>query len=261
MTPSPKRPRKHVWHDEEVNHLVDFLHKNSSYQYGLLPGRNPPGKDKGNKVKKSSLFRGIHKSLWPNDSRYTGCDQRIRAKINALHTLYKAELKKMNQTGQGLLYNELQPRSAIKSHRELLKKRLPWWEKWHEMSIDRTDVEPAQVLVSGGYGPELSISDDDETDKSVSPTPQAREELNFDDMLMEENQQQFPASQSSRSVIDLSQDNALGSSLNGRGIPTLEHSRLAAQTDPMIHRQNDLTQSSSMSSMLEHPNRSDDEDV
>lgn len=182
MLPSPKRVCKHVWQDEEVHKLVDFLHKNEHYQYALLPGRNPPGKDTGNKVKKATLFRQIHKTLWPNDSRYTGAEQHLRAKINSLNTTYHAELSKMKQTEQGLLYDQLVPCSNLKTQREHLKQHLLWWETWHEMCINRTEAEPAQVLVSDGYGPELDDSDDN-TDRSKSPAPYTRRDMDLDDAV------------------------------------------------------------------------------
>ena len=162
--------RNHVWSSAEIEQLVDLLHKNPRYQIALLPGRNTKEQEKGQKVSKSTLCRQIFTEIFGPDEQPNV--QRIKTKITTLVRVYTHEMKKLGATGSGLLWDEIEHGSEVSGHCEAVRltvlnivtlcslhqihqertniaKRHPWFERWHEMSVDRPAATPSRLLLAG----------------------------------------------------------------------------------------------------------------
>ncbi|CAD6955249.1 unnamed protein product, partial [Tilletia laevis] len=71
----------------------------------------------------------------------------MRQKIKGLCKTYFRERDKMGKTGQGLLLEEIYD-GQMKTQREHLLKRIPWWEMMQEMMRDRSSSDP-DIVVTG----------------------------------------------------------------------------------------------------------------
>lgn len=242
---SPRRRTSHIWQDIEVEKLVDYLYTQPDKQLVLLPGRNPPGKE-GGKSTRTSYQRQVYRHIWPKHGDNHANAARIRTKIIGLHKIYKTEKAKMDRTGQGLTLDELHSNSSLRSQRERLLERYPWWEKWHLMMMDRPDVEPVSISTGGGYGLE---SEDD------------RESLSFSQsQATQGSQQDRPVgTHTFGGYVDDDSGSEQGNT-NGRGLQTLGQTAEMSSQDPYrsrLHR----TEPSSVGPSQEIEEEGEDEDM
>ncbi|KAE8183967.1 hypothetical protein A4X03_0g7815 [Tilletia caries] len=229
------RPHRQ-WTVEETVHLVRLIKDNPAYQTSFLPGHSKSKLDANLKMKGNTMLRAISKEIFAEDEAKD--PDQIRAKITGLVKKYNSELQAMSETGKGLLLSEMRD-GHVKTQREILLKRVPWWDLMHEMMKDRASSDPDIVVTGAGeidtQGGEAEddedmdesengdSNDDDDDLAGLSQYSRARRLLGHEDNFDELDDDDASVARDSQSFQTPRIGNRSGSSL-----PGLE--RLAAQS-------------------------------
>ncbi|KAK0519481.1 hypothetical protein OC835_007509 [Tilletia horrida] len=150
--------------DKEVA-FVKFVKDNIHYQNLLLPGHllNPDGKlrvDSTGKLSAASVMRAASNEIFPEDEQKTV--EQMKQKWRGIDKIYRRELVTQTKTGQGLLLSEIST-GPMRTLRERIIERVPWWEIYHEMARDRQTSDP-DILVTGAGEQHLRALDEDSDD-------------------------------------------------------------------------------------------------
>jgi hypothetical protein len=228
---------------------VDLLHKNPRYQIALLPGRNTKEQEKGQKVSKSTLCRQIFTEIFGPDEQPNV--QRIKTKITTLVRVYTHELKKLGATGSGLLWDEIEHGSEVSGHCEAVRltvlnivtlcslhqiyqertniaKRLPWFERWHEMSVDRPAATPSRLLLAGTnmeylLNESYSASEANHVQSLNEEAIEVSDEPQDDDDDLNNNNNNNDDDDDEDDIVE-----------HGRDLPSLEAIAARASSDPFV---------------------------
>ncbi|KAL9934372.1 hypothetical protein V8E36_006828 [Tilletia maclaganii] len=157
------------WSSQHEYDFIKMIKDNVEYQAALLPGhkKKVDEEDKeapSTKMSNASILRAISASIFRKADQKTA--PQIRQKLISIIENYNKLLKTETKTGQGMLASEMTAGSSIKTFRESIVERHPWYEILHEMMLDRSPSDPA-ILVTGAGERRTSLDEDITGDNKV----------------------------------------------------------------------------------------------
>ncbi|KAJ1035032.1 hypothetical protein NDA18_000635 [Ustilago nuda] len=134
-----------VWQAQDIEHLVDTIYINESYQCAILPSHHNKANEPANKLCKDTVYRDLSRSVVPARSVDPS---RIKFKVHWLQETYHREKKALSLTGAGTLLRDMDAKNPSYMSRVALSAKYPWFEKMHEMMNKHVLAGPAVLLTT-----------------------------------------------------------------------------------------------------------------
>ncbi|KAJ1035180.1 hypothetical protein NDA18_000776 [Ustilago nuda] len=93
-----------VWQAQDIEHLVDTIYINKSYQHAVLPSPRNKANEPANKLRKDIVYRDLSRSVFPARSVDPSC---IKFKVHWLQETYHWEKKALLLMGAGTLLRDM----------------------------------------------------------------------------------------------------------------------------------------------------------
>ncbi|KAJ1022814.1 hypothetical protein NDA18_005147 [Ustilago nuda] len=129
-----------VWQAQDIEHLVDTIYINESYQCAILPSHHNKANKPTNKLRKDTVYHYLSRSVFPARSVDPS---HIKFKVHWLQETYHREKKALLLTGAGTLLRDMDATNPV-----ALSAKYPWFEKMHEMMNERVLAGPAVLLTT-----------------------------------------------------------------------------------------------------------------
>ncbi|SPO23076.1 uncharacterized protein UTRI_01754 [Ustilago trichophora] len=204
LTPDPKKKSYYHWSDADTARLLEVIFLNDLFARALVPGRTPGSATRTVKTRKNTLWKQVFREVFPGEDDCQA--DRVKTKFRNLIDSYRKIKAKMSFTGAGSLLRDMNPEDPTYLSRAGLATQHPWFERMHEMMLDRTQAGPALLLTSSGY-------DDSASRRNDSSSVEEADE-----------------------PMDLTEDDDSPQTASGRGLPPLDAVLQASQDDPFANR-------------------------
>ncbi|KAJ1020935.1 hypothetical protein NDA18_005782 [Ustilago nuda] len=129
-----------VWQAQDIEHLVDTIYINESYQHTILPSCHNEANELANKLHKDMVYCDLSRSVFPARSVDPS---HIKFKVCWLQETYHWEKKALSLMGAGTLLRGMDAMNPV-----ALSAKYPWFEKMHEMMNKCVLVGPAILLTT-----------------------------------------------------------------------------------------------------------------
>ncbi|KAJ1026031.1 hypothetical protein NDA18_003691 [Ustilago nuda] len=129
-----------VWQAQDIEHLVDMIYINKSYQHTILPSHCNKANKPINKLHKDTVYHDLSRSVF--SARFVD-PSRIKFKVRWLQETYHREKKALSLTGAGTLPKDMDATNPV-----ALSAKYPWFEKMHKMMNEHVLAGPAILLTT-----------------------------------------------------------------------------------------------------------------
>ncbi|KAE8241290.1 hypothetical protein A4X03_0g8179 [Tilletia caries] len=179
---NPGRSKVLKWTTEQEHAFVRAIHDNPRYQAALLPGhsQDPDDATPQCKINHLSIMRNISAEIFPDPDQRNA--PQMKQKLRGLVRVYRKEVEAMSETGRGLLLEEMTA-GPLKTQRELLLNRLPWFDLMHAMMRNRA-ASDSDIIVNGvgeQQTQQSSFQDDEEEPGDEQEPEQPHDDFDEDD--------------------------------------------------------------------------------
>ncbi|SAM71478.1 uncharacterized protein UBRO_20479 [Ustilago bromivora] len=163
-----------VWQAQNIEHLVDTIYINESYQHTILPSHHNEANEHANKPCKDTVYHDLSRSVFPTRSVDPS---HIKFKVCCLQETYHWEKKALSLTGAGTLLKDMDATNPSYMSWVALSAKFPWFEKMHEMMNKCVLAGPAVLLTT----PSLNVAGNEDSDH-VLPSGNPMEESSDADL-------------------------------------------------------------------------------
>lgn len=100
-------------------------------------------------MRKTQIRRILYKKVYGQDHRLA--DNRVKERIRNVHRKYVKERNQLSRTEEGLLLKDLHVGSSEHAARSQLLSRMPYFDIWHSIVLDRVKCRPTEVYTMSHY--------------------------------------------------------------------------------------------------------------
>nr|CAJ41999.1 hypothetical protein UHO_0374 [Ustilago hordei] len=103
-----------IWQAQDIEHLVDMIYINESYQHAILPSHCNKANEPANKLCKDMVYCDLSKSVFPARSVDPS---HIKFKVHWLQETYHWEKKALSLTGAGTMLKDMDAMNPVSTLR------------------------------------------------------------------------------------------------------------------------------------------------
>ncbi|CCF50025.1 hypothetical protein NDA11_000049 [Ustilago hordei] len=163
-----------IWQAQDIEHLVDMIYINESYQHAILPSHCNKANEPANKLCKDMVYCDLSKSVFPARSVDPS---HIKFKVHWLQETYHWEKKALSLTGAGTMLKDMDAMNPSYRSQVALSAKYPWFEKMHKMMNECVLAGPAILLTT----PSLDVTGNEDSNH-VLPSSDPMEESSDADL-------------------------------------------------------------------------------